>query len=254
MTQGMSPSAREFNPMQSVLRRLGALAPLTADEEALIVRLGHRSEEHAANTFLVTEGESVRARFVISGWACRQRILPDGRRQIFSLVVPGDAIGLCNLGGAVAHPRPLSATSTVALTRLVTVDASGLADALGREEAAPNLARAIHLQAGMDEALLLDHVVRLGRQTAYERVAHLLLELQARLSIIGLADGANFPLPLTQESLADVLGLSIVHVNRTLQQLRREKMIKLAGFKVSLLEPQLLASIADYRPPNLGVC
>jgi CRP-like cAMP-binding protein len=229
--------------MQPVFRRLASLAALSPDEEQLVQRLSQRCEDHSPNTFLVTESEAVRPRFVVSGWACRQRILPDGRRQIFSLVLPGDAIGV------TSHPRPLGAASTVALTRLVTVDASGLVETLETGGIAPNLATAVRLQAGLDEALLLDHVVRLGRQTAYERVAHLLLELQSRLFTIGMADAVNFPLPLTQENLADVLGLSIVHVNRTLQQLRREKMIKLAGFKVTLLEPQLLAAVADYRAP-----
>ncbi|MHB8283751.1 MAG: Crp/Fnr family transcriptional regulator [Caulobacteraceae bacterium] len=244
MNARLTQPIREPQLMQPVFRRLASLAVLSPEEEQLVQRLSQRSEDHSPNTFLVTEGEAVRPRFVVSGWACRQRMLPDGRRQIFSLVLPGDAIGVG------AQPRPLGSASTVALTRLVTVDASGLVETLERSGVAPNLATAVRLQAGLDEALLLDHVVRLGRQTAYERVAHLLLELQSRLFTIGLADGVNFPLPLTQESLADVLGLSIVHVNRTLQQLRREKMIKLAGFKVTLLEPQLLATIADYRPPQ----
>lgn len=243
MNARLTQPIREPQLMQPVFKRLAALAALSADEEQMVQRLSQRCEDHSPNTFLVTEGEIVRPRFVVSGWACRQRMLPDGRRQIFSLVLPGDAIGVG------AQPRPLGSASTVALTRLVTVDASGLVEAMERGGVGPNLSAAVRLQAGLDEALLLDHVVRLGRQTAYERVAHLLLELQSRLSVIGLADSVHFPLPLTQESLADVLGLSIVHVNRTLQQLRREKMIKLAGFKVTLLEPQLLATIADYRSP-----
>lgn len=242
MNVRLTTPIRESQLMQPVFKRLASLAVLSPEEELQVQRLSQRSEDHSPNTFLVTEGEVVRPRFVVSGWACRQRMLPDGRRQIFSLVLPGDAIGVGS------QPRPLGSASTVALTRLVTIDALGLVETLERGPGeAPNLATAVRLQAGLDEALLLDHVVRLGRQTAYERVAHLLLELQSRLFTIGLADAVNFPLPLTQETLADVLGLSIVHVNRTLQQLRREKMIKLAGFKVTLLEPNLLATIADYR-------
>jgi CRP-like cAMP-binding protein len=244
MNARLTQSIREPQLMQPVFKRLSSLAVLSPDEEQMVQRLSQRCEDHSPNTFLVTEGDAVRPRFVVSGWACRQRMLPDGRRQIFSLVLPGDAIGVGS------QPRPLGSASTVALTRLVTVDASGLVETLEKGGVAPNLATAVRLQAGLDEALLLDHVVRLGRQTAYERVAHLLLELQSRLFAIGLADAVHFPLPLTQESLADVLGLSIVHVNRTLQQLRREKMIKLASFKVTLLEPQLLATIADYRVPQ----
>jgi CRP-like cAMP-binding protein len=89
-------------------------------------------------------------------------------------------------------------------------------------------------------------MVRLGQQTAYERVAHFLLELQRRLQIAGLGDSQRFPLPLTQEMLADSLGLSIVHVNRTLQHLRREKLIELRSGVAILLEPQTLSGICDY--------
>jgi hypothetical protein len=91
----------------------------------------------------------------------------------------------------------------------------------------------------------------LGRQTAYERVAHFLLEVQRRLEIAGLGDGQRFPLPLTQEIMGDALGLSIVHVNRTLQQLRRERLIELRSGVTILLQRDLLASIANFQPAPL---
>ena len=88
---------------------------------------------------------------------------------------------------------------------------------------------------------------RLGRQTGYERTAHLLLELGDRLAAAGLGDGRRFPMPLTQESLADALGLSVVHVNRILQQLRRERLIELRSGEAVLIERDLLVGVADYR-------
>jgi CRP-like cAMP-binding protein len=99
----------------------------------------------------------------------------------------------------------------------------------------------------LEDALLLDHAVRLGRLTAFERVAHFLLELQQRLEIAGLGDRQRFPLPLTQEILADALGLSIVHVNRTLQQLRRTGLIELRSGVAILVQPDALAKLCDYR-------
>src|SRR5262249_34394101 len=150
-------------------------------------------------------GSASLPRFVLSGWAACQRVLPDGRRQIFRFILPGDVFGLD--AGATA------AWSVVALTsmELVQAEAAGAAAQSGE---APGIARALARARSIDDQMLLDHMVRLGQQTAYERVAHFLLELQRRLRIAGLGDAQRFPLPLTQEVLADALGLSIVHVNR----------------------------------------
>jgi CRP-like cAMP-binding protein len=229
-------------PLDVVMRRLRLLANLSEAEQDLVRDLGERRERHAPGEEIVAEGQSARrARFVVSGWACRQRVLPDGRRQIFAFAVPGEPIGFGERGAAPA----LSAT--VALTALETVDAEPMMEAAlsGR---APGLARALQHSQYIEQSLLLDQMIRLGRQTAYERVAHFLLELQDRLQIAGLGDHQRFPLPLTQEIMADVLGLSIVHVNRTLQQLRREKLIELRSGVAILLQRDLLVSISDYRP------
>jgi CRP-like cAMP-binding protein len=115
----------------------------------------------------------------------------------------------------------------------------------------PGLAKAVGLCESTEEARLLDHVVRLGRHTAYERVAHLLLELRERLAAAGLGDDRRFPLPVTQEVLADALGLSVVHINRILQQLRRERLIETRAGQAVLLDPELLVQVADYGPPRV---
>jgi CRP-like cAMP-binding protein len=113
----------------------------------------------------------------------------------------------------------------------------------------PGLASALASLQSLHEGYLLNHLVRLGRQTAYERVAHLLLELSQRSAAVGLADGASSPLPLTQEILADALGLSIVHINRTLQQLRRDGLLDVRGSSLRLLDARQLMTISDYQPP-----
>jgi len=234
-----------FGPraMEVVVRRLRALSPLAEAEQELLRSLGERRERRIAGDELVGEGEIAgRAVFVVSGWACRQRVLPDGRRQIFNFILPGDVIG------AVRRQDPELA-GVVSLTALETADAEPAVHA-ARLGKAPGLARAFDAHERLEQGLLLDHMVRLGRQTAYERVAHCLLELQGRLEIAGLGDAQRFPLPLTQEVLADALGLSIVHVNRTLQQLRREGLIELRSGVAILLQRELLADIADFRPPT----
>jgi CRP-like cAMP-binding protein len=231
-------------PIDPVLRRLKTFAALSEEEQALVRSISERRERHSPGEELVAEGQvERRTRFVVSGWACRQRVMPDGRRQIFGFLLPGDALG----PGERAAGAALA--SVVALTARETADGEPIGEA-ARANRAPGIAQALVRARQLEQSLLLDHVVRLGRQTAYERVAHFMLELQHRMEVAGFGDAQRFPLPLTQEILADVLGLSIVHVNRTLQQLRRERLIELRSGVAILLQPDMLASIADYRRTN----
>lgn len=234
------------NPADVVLRRLRALAPLNEREANLLLSIGAQRQTYPAGAELFGQGHLAgRPKVLLSGWACRCRVLPDGRRQIFTFVVPGDAIGLC------ARPDPILQSTTIALTKVATADATALAEAaFERSSEFEGLANAVSIAGLLDEASLLDHIVRLGRQTAYERMAHLLLELRWRLSAVGLASDRRFPLPLTQEVLADALGLSIVHVNRTLQQLRREGLLEMRAGAVELLKPEVLVATSDFRLPQ----
>jgi CRP-like cAMP-binding protein len=227
-------------PIDPVLRRLRSLSPLTDLDAEIIRSLTERRERHGPGEQLIAEGETtLRPRFVVSGWACRQRLMTDGRRQIFSLILPGDGFGF--------DSRPALA-GVVSLTALETIDAGPANDAAKRGVSL-TLARALATAQTVEDGLLLDHAVRLGRLTAFERVAHFLLELQQRLEVTGLGDRQRFPLPLTQEILADALGLSIVHVNRTLQQLRRANLIELRSGVAILLQPEALAKLCDYKLP-----
>jgi CRP-like cAMP-binding protein len=229
---------RSIDPILRRLRSLGA----EADAE-LVRALADRRERHGPGEQLIAEGQGAgRPRFIVSGWACRQRLMADGRRQIFALLLPGDGFGF----GA----RP-ALSSVIALTALETVDATAAQEAV-RRGAAPGLARAFAAAELMEDALLLDHAVRLGRLTAFERVTHFMLELQQRLETAGLGDRQRFPLPLTQEILADTLGLSIVHVNRTLQQLRRAGLIELRSGVAILLEPEAMARGCGYRATGVS--
>lgn len=226
---------------ETVTRRLRALASLTDVEMTLLHGLGDRRKRHVAGDLLTAEGElDGRPRFILSGWACRQRTLSDGRRQIFSFLLPGDSVSIIGR----KHPE---VCAVVALTPVETGDAQLLVEAADSGRA-PGLARALAALEPQEHTLLLDHMVRLGRQTAYERVAHLLLEFQGRLKVVGLGDDQRFPLPLTQELMGDALGLSIVHVNRTLQQLRRDRLLELRSGVAILPQPERLAEIAGVRP------
>lgn len=173
---------------------------------------------------------------VVSGWVSEFRVLPDGRRQIFSFLLPGDTISLGRTGRS-GH------RGLMAVTNVEIADAAALA-------ATPDASGATALVEALQdhEERLLDHMVRIGRLTAKERVLNLLLELHDRLNAIGLVKEGAFRLPLTQEMFADALGLSVVHINRTLQQLRREGLIVVRRGSVTLSQRHKLAALASYQP------
>jgi CRP-like cAMP-binding protein len=177
---------------------------------------------------------------LLSGWACRRRTLRDGRRQILSLILPGECLTR-NTGGS-----DLVFGEAVALTSLSLIDAAkSLSE--GEGALAANLENIRQNAAFVQQALLLNHIVRLGRLSAKARVAHLLLELHDRLNLSGLVDDRSYRLPLNQATLGDFIGLSIVHVNRVLQQLRREGLINLAAGKVTVLSRAGLVRLSDYE-------
>lgn len=247
MTSEATRTGRSFPPRQEVERavsKLGRLGSLSEQERALVLGLLGPTELAPTGTEIVREApETGRAGLIVSGWASRQRLLPDGRRQIFDLLLPGDFIG-------VAPSGPLGEAWTVCLTRVELADAEALRRSLSDPAAELGAIRAAFGAVARQEQLrILDHLMRLGRQTAFERVGHLFLELHDRLRAFGLAEGGNFPLPLTQEVLADVLGLSVVHVNRVLQQLKRENLIELHGGRARIVDPHLLAQICDFNLP-----
>jgi CRP-like cAMP-binding protein len=231
-----------------LVTRFNKLEPLS-EHERMLLRLieGRTKHTHRADSRLLAERTEIRApHFIITAWAARVQELRDGRRLITHVLLPGDAIGLS------AQMRPRSLTSVVALTPMRTVEAPEITIAWRDRDRVPGLSTALDLAAAEDEYFLLGHLMRLGRQTAYERIAHWFMELEYRLSSRGLSTNGAFPFPLTQETLADVVGLSVVHVNRTLQQMRHEGRIELTRGRLSLVDKEALRSAAEFSPAVLS--
>jgi CRP-like cAMP-binding protein len=199
-------------------------------------------ERYPPGAMIHVSRKSPRNQFVIvSGWGCETRILPDGRRQIFSFLLPGDVVDLTRSSHGGRR-------SFVSLTRLEIIDAQVLVAAEPGDSAA--VAEALKQAADRTEDRLFDHMVRIGRLSAKERVLNLLLELHDRLQAVGMVREDSFRLPLTQEVFADALGLSIVHINRTLQQLRRAGRITLRAGSVTLHDRAKLSAYAFYESEN----
>ena len=222
-----------------------AFASLSAAETKLLSDLAEAARYHPPYRDLYMAGASPPPpRMIVAGWACQYRLLPDGHRQIVSLKLPGDLVW------PLLPVRLPSSCAVAALTELETVSAQPLVEAaMAAEPAHPGLAHAVRVMAHLHDMLLYDQIVRLGRQTACGRFAHLMLELRERLDRVGLADGDSFAMPLTQDVLADVLGFSVVHVNRTVQQLRRERLLDIRNGTVTLTQPAALHELAGWAPP-----
>jgi CRP-like cAMP-binding protein len=229
--------------MEAAIYKLSRLRDLSEEDTVFVRQAAKVSDRFYPGADLCREGERPPARVIVSGWAARARVLPDGRRQIFAFLLPGDMIGV--------QPQPTITSAVTALTHVETADISLLRDAASALGPRSPLAEAFALAAEMEENLLLNHIVRLGRQTACQRLAHLLLELGERLAAVHEADECHFRLPLTQENLADALGLSLVHMNRTIQQLRHEQLLRLRCGQVTLLQMDRLHALADFSPRQL---
>lgn len=228
-----------------LLRRLSALGPLAPREVELVLSLGEQPKGHAPGTSICPNDDgSPHARLIVSGWACRPRFLADGRRQVLGLLLPGD------LMGDRGERRPLALNPVVALTPVRTIGVGRLVHMVrAQPEDYSGIARALAAMDRCEEMALLDHIVRLGVQNALQRMAHLLLELYHRLSKIGFVHNGSFPMPLTQDTLAELLGLSLVHVNRIVSQLRRDELVTMRSGVVTINDFARLALLGDRADP-----
>lgn len=234
-----------FPSPASLAERLSVLAPLSETEVELLQDLPD-PRRHPLQCELCAVGAPLPPRLIVAGWACRHRLLADGRRQIFGLMLPGDFVGRMSLPGL------RSPCAIAALTELRTVSAQPFVEAAANPAYA-GLARAVRLMTHLDGMLLLNQLVRLGQQTARERIVHLMLELGERLGWVGLAWGDRFAMPLTPYVLADTLGLSVVHVNRTLRQLRDDGLLDVGDGAAALLKPKQLRDVAEWTPLSLAL-
>lgn len=217
-------------------RRLAMLAPFDEQADVALRDAARRARRIPFRHELLSEGKPVMdPHILLSGWAARTRILPDGRRQIMGLLLPGDLIGHCY------QAQPLATSTIVALTDLEICPAPSAEDF-------PSLSRAYGVSHALEEAFLLAQITRLGRMNAYERLADLFLELFDRLSMAGLTDEGGFDHPLTQELVADVTGLTPVHVNRVVKTMRQRGEVLWATGHLVLSAPGTLASRIGWAP------
>jgi CRP-like cAMP-binding protein len=179
------------------------------------------------------------------GWLFRYKILHNGRRQIMDFILPGQIFGL----QACLFGRSLYSVATIIETSLSAIPI-GMINNMFEQNL--RLSKALFWSAVCEGAILGEHLTDAARRSAYERVSHLLLELFMRLHAVRLTEGMRFLMPLTQELIGDALGLTTVHVNRTLRSLRTDKLIMIDGQLVTILDFEALSLLSDFENSYLG--
>ena len=232
-------SVHKLQSQNPLVAKLSGFVPLSGDDVDMLEALCSKQERVGAGVHLVEEGKAPRGGFVITrGLACRYRLIKDGRRQILTLLIPGDFYDLHAFLLSVADHSVV----TMEPTRFATIERDKVLEIV---EHHPRIGAALWWSAMQEAAMLRERIVMLGRQKARARVAYLFCELLWRHRAIGLSEDHSLRLPLTQADIGDTLGLTAVHVNRVLQDLRREGLITLAHRRLTLHNADRLQSVAE---------
>jgi CRP-like cAMP-binding protein len=195
---------------------------------------------------LVAAGRHCRTFFLNhSGWLFRYKILHNGDRQIVDFILPGQVFGL----QACFFKASLYSIATITEASVSAIPLEAI-DRVFEED--PWLAKALFWSAVCEAAIVGEHLIDAARRSACERVSHLMLELFVRLRTTGHTDGMSFNMPLTQELIGDALGLTTVHVNRTLRSLREDGLIKMSSRCVTILDFDTLSLLSDFDNSYLG--
>ena len=238
-------SAPEADPHHPLVRKLQSFIPLSASDIAALERITSRPRTFEAHMDLIREGEVARdVLVVLQGFACRYKQRSNGERQITAYLLPGD---VCDVDAADLVPLD-HAVGTLSLCVVASIPHHALGEQMQQH---PSIAQALRLAKRAEVETTRAWMVNLGCRSALERVAHLFCELMVRMEATGLARDGTCPLPLTQADLAQTLGLSNVHVNRVLQELRRQGLIELKGKTLRLLDLPRLRQLAEFSPAYL---
>jgi CRP-like cAMP-binding protein len=222
-------------------KKLNAFLPLTPNELKALAEMQSATLMVKRGKQLTLEGQTGHKAFVLqAGWACSYKGLPNGDRQIISFPIAGDCVGLRSVLLKTADHSFSALTDAV----VSPVESTHIMKCITEF---PRIGAALMWAASRDEAMVVEHLVSVGRRSAIERVAHLFMELAERLSLVGLATEAEFKCPLSQFVLGDALGLTSIHVNRVLRQLRERDLIAIDKGTVRIHDLNGLRKLAGFH-------
>lgn len=223
-----------------LLKKLGARDVLDGEEEAMLRASIGEVKEAPEDKLIVKAGVTLsQSILLVEGLVCRYKDLADGQRQIMEIHVPGDFI---DLHGFLLK-RLEHHLGSLTPVRLVTFPHDRLREITERN---PHLARMLWFSTLLDAAIHRERILSVGRRSALARIGHLFCELNLRLEVVGLAKGGRYLLPLTQTDIADATGLTAVHVNRMLKQLRDQQLLTFRNGEVIIHEWDRLQRVAEF--------
>jgi CRP-like cAMP-binding protein len=229
-----------------LLKKLMQFSEFSEEERCIINKLtSDRQKQYGAREDIIREGEhSADIHVVLSGLACRYKILRDGTRQIMAFLVPGDP---CDAEIFILDAMDHN-IGTLTPTVVASVSGSRMKELLLNR---PSIALGFWWNTLQDEGVLRERIIDEGRRDAYSRIGFLIYEIFVRMRAFGDIDDNNFEFPVTQTDLADATGLTPVHVNRMLKQLRRENLIAIDGKTWTILDPKGLRKAARFEASYL---
>lgn len=243
-THGQTDMAIGF-AHSKLIARLRAIASLSDADAATIERLPIRLQNLADGHDVVHEGDRLEnCCMVVDGYLIRHKIGPRGERQIVSWHVPGDVPDLYSLHlGAMDHNITSLGPAVVGFIPHEPL--------LSMLSASPSLTHILWRETLVDSAMFREWVVSLGKRDAIARIAHTLCELMTRLRVVGLAPEDRFTFPASQTDVADATGMTPVHANRMIQQLRARRLIEWEGSEVRILDLAGLKVLAEFEDAYL---
>jgi CRP-like cAMP-binding protein len=229
------------HPLELLVRNFELRAPLPPEDREAVLALPYELRTLEPSTYTIREADPPElCAVLVTGFAFRQKLTGDGSRQIVGLQIPGDALDLQNLF------LDISDHSVQMLTRgeVAYIPRNAIQKLV---QSRPAIGHAIFIKILVEASIFREWVLNVGRRDSRSRVAHLLCELGVRLDAEGLTEDYGYELPMTQEQLADAVGLTPVHINRTLKTLESEGLIKRTKRNISFPDWQRLRSAGDFN-------
>lgn len=238
----------EFAALTNALfRKLEVTGDLTEFDWAAISCVCSQARPVVPRHDLVREGDRPdHVHLILEGLACRYKILPNGRRHIAALLVPGD---FCDLQMAFLDGMDYS-VATISACTIVEISRANIADLIDNQ---PRIMRALWRSTLIDQSIQHEWIVNLGARDAEMRLAHLACELLVRMQAVGLATENSYFLPITQCDIAELIGISTVHVNRVVKHLRSEGLIKFQSKRMEIPHVERLKNHCGFNPNYLHV-
>lgn len=236
---------RDADVLKPMLRKLQLWRPLDADEQAALLGLPCHVVELTPQKYVVREEDcTTQSCLIISGFAFRQKLAQHGSRSILGLHMSGDIVDLQNSLLEVADHSVQALTDAV----VAFIPREAMIDLAVRF---PNIGLAMWYDTLVDGSIAREWTVNVARRAGHVRIAHVICEFGVRLESLGLGSRREYEFPLTQEQLADAVGLTPVHVNRMLRELERAELIVRAGRQITVSDWGRLAATGDFRETYL---